>query len=230
MSISGEPPPTSRGRGTSFVNRSCWMRSSRGTRRGARGGRGSGTFTKLLAARGFDVTSTDVTDEALEVLRARVSGAVERADATSLPFGPSSFDGVILGEVLEHVENDGAALVEAARVLKPNGVLAISVPRNPAWFSQSDRWAGHFRRYTRAALESAVAAAGFEILACRLGIPDLGALPPDRVRVDRRAPRGDEHPLRAGSPILAALLRLDRRFVGHQRGALGYILVAQLRG
>ena len=33
-------------------------------------------------------------------------------------------------------------------------------------------------------------------------------------------------PLRAGSPILGALLRLDRRFVGHERGALGYILVA----
>ena len=33
--------------------------------------------------------------------------------------------------------------------------------------------------------------------------------------------------IRAGSPILSALLRLDSRFVGHERGALGYILMAR---
>ena len=130
-------------------------------------GAGSGTFTKRLAARGFDVTSTDVTDEALDVLRSRVSGAVERADATSLPFAANSFDAVILGRGLEHVENDTAALGEAARVLRSGGVLGVTVPRNPAWFSRSDEWAGHFRRYTREQLESRVTEAGFEIVTCK---------------------------------------------------------------
>jgi ubiquinone/menaquinone biosynthesis C-methylase UbiE len=101
-------------------------------------GAGSGTFTNILSDRGFEVTSTDVTEDALEVLRARASGTVERADATSLPFAASSFDAVILGEVLEHVENEEAALAEMARVLRPDGVLALTVPRNPAWFSRSD--------------------------------------------------------------------------------------------
>jgi ubiquinone/menaquinone biosynthesis C-methylase UbiE len=193
-------------------------------------GAGSGTFSNLMAARGFDVTSTDVTEAALEVLRTRVSGPVERADATSLPFPASAFDGVILGEVLEHVEDDGAALLEAARVLRPNGILAVSVPRNPAWFSPSDEWAGHFRRYTRAELEGRVAAAGFEILSCSAwGFP-ISALYHRTVFewiVARRATSSTS--LRAGSPLLSALLRLDRRFVGHERGALGYILVARLR-
>ena len=191
-------------------------------------GAGSGTFSNLLADRGFNVTSTDVTEEALEVLRARVAGPVERADATSLPFADSSFDGVILGEVLEHLEDDGGALTEAARVLRPNGVLAVSVPRNPAWFSRSDHWAGHVRRYTREQLVDRVEGAGFGVVTCKAwGFP-ISALYHRTVFewvVARRAT--SSAPIRAGSPILATLLRLDKRFVGLERGALGYILVAQ---
>ncbi|HEX3596077.1 MAG TPA: class I SAM-dependent methyltransferase [Polyangiaceae bacterium] len=190
-------------------------------------GAGSGTFTDRLATRGFEVTSTDVTDDALEVLRGRVSGTVERADASSLPFSAASFDAVVLGEVLEHVEDDSAALKEAARVLRPDGILAVTVPRNPAWFSRSDQWAGHFRRYTRGQLENRVAMAGFEILTCKAwGFP-ISALYHRTVFewiVARHAT--SSAPLRAGSPILGALLRLDRHFLGHERGALGYILVA----
>jgi ubiquinone/menaquinone biosynthesis C-methylase UbiE len=193
-------------------------------------GAGSGTFSNLLSARGFEVTSTDVTEEALEVLRTRVAGPVERADATSLPFATSSFDSVILGEVLEHLENDMAALAEAARVLRPSGVLAVSVPRNPAWFSRSDRWAGHVRRYTRAQLVDRVKQAGFGDVTCRAwGFP-VSALYHRTVFelvVSRRAT--SSAPLRAGSPILAVLLQLDRLFVGWERGALGYILVARRR-
>jgi SAM-dependent methyltransferase len=193
-------------------------------------GAGSGTFSNRLSVRGFEVTSTDVTDEALEVLRSRVSGAVVRADATSLPFSAGSFDALILAEVLEHLHDDEGALAEAARVLGPKGVLGITVPRNPAWFSRSDRWAGHVRRYTREQLESRVAAAGFEILTCKAwGFP-ISALYHRTAYewiITRQAT--SSAPLRAGSPILSALLRLDKLFVGHERGALGYILLAQRR-
>jgi SAM-dependent methyltransferase len=191
-------------------------------------GAGSGTFTNRLAAEGFDVTSTDVTDEALEVLRTRVAGPVLRADATSLPFPEESFDAVVLAEVLEHVEDDSGALAEAARVLRPQGVLGITVPRNPAWFSQSDRWAGHVRRYTREVLVGRVAAAGFEIELCQpWGFP-VSALFHRTVfewTVARQATGSTR--LRAGSPLLATLLWIDKHFVGHERGALGYILVAR---
>jgi SAM-dependent methyltransferase len=195
-------------------------------------GAGSGTFSNLLSARGFDVTSTDVTEAALEVLRTRVAGPVERADATSLPFPASSFDGVILGEVLEHVEDDGAALLEAARVLRRDGILAVSVPRNPAWFSGSDRWAGHVRRYTREQLEIRVATAGFGILACKAwGFP-ISALYHRTVFewliASRRGPTAGS--ARVGKSLLSALLRVDRLFVGHERGALGYLLVARRDG
>lgn len=191
-------------------------------------GAGSGTFSKLLSARGFEVTSTDVTEEALDVLRSRVSGSVVRADATSLPVAPASFDALVLAEVLEHVEDDAAALSEAARALKPNGILAVTVPRNPAWFSRSDRWAGHVRRYTREALVRRVEGAGFDVLTCKAwGFP-ISALYHRTAfewTVARRATSSAS--LKVGSPFLAALLRLDRLFVGRERGALGYILLAR---
>jgi len=193
-------------------------------------GAGSGTFSNRLAARGFEVTSTDVTDEALDVLRTRVSGVVARADATSLPFPEASFDAVVLGEVLEHVEDDAGALAEAARVLRPHGVLALSVPRNPAWYTKSDRWAGHVRRYTREMLVTVVDGAGFEVLTCKAwGFP-VSALYHRTVFewiVAKDATESTK--IRAGSPLLASLLRVDKRFVGHERGALGYILVARPR-
>jgi SAM-dependent methyltransferase len=191
-------------------------------------GAGSGTFSNRLSRQGFEVTSTDVTDEALAVLRERVAGTVVKADATALPFPAESFDVVVLAEVLEHLEDDAGALSEAARVLRPRGILAVTVPRNPAWYSRSDRWAGHVRRYTRVELTRRVEAAGFDIVTCKAwGFP-IAALFHRTVFewiIVREATESSK--IRAGSPFLSALLRLDRFFVGRERGALGYLLIAR---
>jgi SAM-dependent methyltransferase len=195
-------------------------------------GAGQGTFTNLLTDRSFEVTSTDVSPTAVAVLRQRVRGTVREADATDLPFADHSVDAVVLGEVLEHIEDDRAALREAARVLRPNGVLALSVPRNPAWFSTSDRWAGHVRRYTRARLLDAVEKAGFEVIRCTpWGFP-VSSLYHRTVyeRVVRRSstpPEAKSTARRLQLAILALLLQVDRLFVGVEPGALGYILVAR---
>lgn len=52
-------------------------------------------------------------------------------DALNLPFADASFDRIVCSEVLEHIPDHKAAVSEIIRVLKPGGVLAISVPR--AW-------------------------------------------------------------------------------------------------
>jgi ubiquinone/menaquinone biosynthesis C-methylase UbiE len=57
--------------------------------------------------------------------------SIQQADARKLPFADKSFDKIICSEVLEHIENYPAVLQEINRVLKPNGILAVSVPR--AW-------------------------------------------------------------------------------------------------
>src|SRR5579859_2648034 len=103
------------------------------------------TESKLSSAKGSAVTSASTTSPP-------IGGEVVEADVTALPFADESFDSVVLGEVLEHVENARGALAEARRVLRPNGVLVLSVPSGPERMGPSDRWAGHLRRYDRSGL------------------------------------------------------------------------------
>ena len=91
-------------------------------------------------------------------------------DATAMPFGDGAFDRVIAAEVLEHVPADHRALAEIARVLRPGGMLAVTVP---AWLPERICWrlsddyhntpGGHVRIYTRPELEAKLRAAGFEV-------------------------------------------------------------------
>ncbi len=77
-----------------------------------------------------------------------------RADALELPFKDGSFDRIIASEVLEHVLDDRAAFLELSRVLKPRGIIAITVPR---FYPELINWAlsneyhevpgGHVRIY-----------------------------------------------------------------------------------
>jgi SAM-dependent methyltransferase len=192
-------------------------------------GAGQGTMSMRLERLGFEVTSTDVSAAAVDVLRDRLAGEVERASVTDLPFADSSFDGAVLGEVLEHVEEDEQALAEISRVLRPGGVIAISVPANPKLFGRSDEWAGHVRRYTRPALLEACSAAGLTVDRCvGWGFP-FSRLYHRHVYeryLDRHGPArpgGRHRPLVAA---VGAILKVDRLFVGVERGALGYLLLA----
>jgi SAM-dependent methyltransferase len=193
-------------------------------------GAGQGSFSLRLARLGFEVTSVDESAAAVEVLRRRLRGRVELADVAALPFADESFDAAVLGEVLEHVPDDEGALSEVARVLRPGGILAVSVPGNPARFGPSDRWAGHLRRYSRRMLVDACERSGFGVQRCvAWGFP-LSALYHRHLyerRLDRHGaapPRLWERPALA---VLSLLLQVDRLFVGVERGALGYLLLAK---
>ena len=191
-------------------------------------GAGQGTFSRRLEERGFDVTSVDESEAAVEVLRRRLTGDVRRGDVTALPFADGSFDAAVLGEVLEHVPDDEAALREVARVVRPGGRVAVSVPAGEE-LGPSDRWAGHFRRYTRSLLLEVCGRAGLRADRCvAWGFP-FSALY-HRHLYERRLDRhGAAPPRRWERPALAVLgliLQVDRLFVGVERGALGYLLTA----
>ena len=91
-------------------------------------------------------------------------------DANEMPFGNEAFNRVIAAEVLEHVPSDQRALGEIARVLRPGGLLAVTVP---AWLPERICWrlsddyhntpGGHVRIYTRAELEAKLKSIGFEV-------------------------------------------------------------------
>ena len=80
-------------------------------------------------------------------------------DCTCLPFADDFFDAVICSEVLEHIPNNKKAASELVRVLKPQGVLAVSVPRyvpEVICWTLSEQYynteGGHIRIYTRKSL------------------------------------------------------------------------------
>lgn len=195
-------------------------------------GAGQGTFSHSLESRGFSVTSSDASAEACEVLERSVLGEVVRAALPELPFADECFDAVVAGEVLEHLEDDGGAVRELARVLRRGGVLVASVPANPAWFGPSDTWAGHVRRYTRERLLEAFSGSGLEVEICRAwGFPVSSAY--HRIAYDSRAERlagataAPSLRRRLALAALSAALQLDRVFVGRERGALGYLVRAR---
>jgi SAM-dependent methyltransferase len=195
-------------------------------------GAGQGSFSRMLEESGFDVVSTDVSPAACDVLSRRVRGTVVRADVTALTFADESFDAVVLGEVIEHVVDDVSALEEVRRVLRPGGVAALSVPAHPSWFGRSDEWAGHVRRYTRDSLIAACVAADLNVVRCvGWGFPVSAAY--HRWVYDRRAEDlGEAGAVRSPAQrvalaILKVALQVDRLFVGVDRGALGYLLLAR---
>jgi SAM-dependent methyltransferase len=74
-----------------------------------------------------------------------------------------AYDLVAILDVLEHVEEDEAALASIARKLRPGGRILITVPAHPWMWSAHDAVNHHKRRYTRRTLKAAVASAGLEI-------------------------------------------------------------------
>jgi len=99
----------------------------------------TGSFAARLAERGLAVTCVDVSAENLAALERLHPGLVARgllepvrADLTALPIGAESVDVVFCMEVLEHVVDDRGALREARRILRPGGVLALTVPNAAA--------------------------------------------------------------------------------------------------
>ncbi len=193
-------------------------------------GAGQGSFSAELERQHFAVTSLDTDEDAVVQLRRRVHGEVVQGDVRALPFDSDRFDAVVLGEVLEHVPEDGEALREVVRVVRPGGVVAISVPANPAYFGPSDEWAGHVRRYTRTGLIDVVESAQLEVERCvAWGFP-LSTLYHRHLyepRLARVGPRGLGSSKGVALRLLGLALNVDRLFLGVERGALGYLLIAR---
>jgi SAM-dependent methyltransferase len=108
-------------------------------------------------------------DEAGEVPAGGLACAAA-GDATAMPFPDGCFDRVIAAEVLEHIPADQAAMNELARVLRPGGIAAITVP---AWLPERICWrlsddyhnvpGGHLRIFTRRELEAKLTRAGLAV-------------------------------------------------------------------
>lgn len=205
-------------------------------------GAGAGSLTLKLVDRGLRVTSTDASEAFCEWTRQalRARGALEEnpvvlGDLQRLELPDASFDGAVCAEVLEHLDDDAAALAQLHRVLRPGAPLLVTVPAGPYRYDWTDHWAGHRRRYTPEGLAARLTEAGFDGIDVRAwGFPLTGLY---HRRVYRRALRhrlesGADTgtggpPPRALAMAVRAALEVDRLFVGRRPGYHGLIALAR---
>jgi SAM-dependent methyltransferase len=162
-----------------------------------------------------------------------MTGDLERLD---LPDG--AFDGAVCAEVLEHLDDDAAALAELARVLVPGGLLVVSVPANPYRYDWTDQWAGHRRRYTPDGLARRLRDAGFpepEVTGWGFPLTGLYHRQVYRRALRRRVEAGagtaaGGAPPRLVSRAVRAALEIDTAFIGRRPGYHGLLAVARRRG
>jgi SAM-dependent methyltransferase len=145
-------------------------------------GCGGGRHAFALYRRGADVVALDMDAAELKdvagMFRAMADegeapdGATAtalRGTAYALPFADDTFDRVVAAEVLEHLPEDRRAMAELFRVLKPGGLMAVTVPR---WGPELVCWAlssayhevegGHVRIYRGGELRRRLSAVGLQ--------------------------------------------------------------------
>lgn len=117
-------------------------------------GCGGGLFNRMAVDAGFQVEAFEPDPVAYELAR---RDCPER-DCVLHPLGVDAIEGegvadiIVMHDVLEHIENDGAVVERLRRLLVSDGVLVISVPALPSLFGFHDEQLGHYRRYTRRSL------------------------------------------------------------------------------
>jgi SAM-dependent methyltransferase len=126
-------------------------------------GAGQGSVGARLAAVA-DYVGVEPDAASAAVARSRVGsrGTVVEGTIDDVP-ADARFDLVCAFEVLEHIEDDAAALAAWCERLVPGGFLLISVPAHRDRFGPVDELVGHHRRYDRDDLVSALEGAGFSI-------------------------------------------------------------------
>jgi SAM-dependent methyltransferase len=149
-------------------------------------GTGKGAVGSLLARRYLYVgLEPDAKSFAAAVKLVGEAGKVIQTAEES--FAGDSFDAVCAFEVLEHIEDDRAALIRWQRHIKPGSWLFVSVPAGRHRFGPTDVKAGHFRRYDRSDLEQVLEGAGLtEITIVTYGFPIGYVLEAGRNVVARR--------------------------------------------
>jgi SAM-dependent methyltransferase len=126
-------------------------------------GCGWGVTLDRLERHGYRATGLDVARSVLERLD-RAGRTLIEADLTAdLPDDAGGFEAVLALDVIEHLDDDRAAVARLARLAMPGGVVIVSVPALPELFSEFDALQGHRRRYRPETLRAALADSGLVI-------------------------------------------------------------------
>jgi SAM-dependent methyltransferase len=170
-------------------------------------GAAAGGNTRVLTRMGWQALAVEFSVDGAKVASERDLNVV-RGDASHLPIDDESVDLTVCWDVLEHLEDDKAALDEMFRVLRRSGTTLIAVPADPNLWSAHDEAVSHFRRYTRDGLVALAEAAGFRIT----GVRSWNVLMKPAVVWRRRMSAGSDldEPPRWLNASLGAIIGLER--------------------
>lgn len=124
-------------------------------------GGGNGVVTSMLQSSGIECALLEPSHVAVQHarergVRHRILSSLEDARIVD-----GSVPAVGMFDVLEHIEDDAAALHQVRSILRPDGTLYLTVPAHQALWSKVDDNAGHFRRYSRRSLVHVLSRHGF---------------------------------------------------------------------
>lgn len=142
------------------------------------------------------------------------------------------FDVVTMFDVLEHIDDEAPAMATVARLVRPGGLLVITVPALPILWSDHDTSVHHRRRYTKATLRPVIEAAGFRIArlsyhTCLLFPLVFAQRMASRLRGLKAKPEYDvKVPAAPVNQTLLAVMEAERRLFKHVNLPIGSSLFA----
>lgn len=129
-------------------------------------GCGGGALVHEMAALGWDALGIETSERALGIAKSlrEIGGGGQSLSSDLSEACDGAWDLVAALDVLEHIEDQEAAVRAWVGKLASRGMLLISVPAHPSRWGAGDQWAGHFRRYTAETLKGLLGTAGLEIV------------------------------------------------------------------
>jgi 2-polyprenyl-3-methyl-5-hydroxy-6-metoxy-1,4-benzoquinol methylase len=127
-------------------------------------GCGWGVNLDSLEKAGYRVTGLDVSRRILEYIDQPKRSLIEADLLQPLPPDlPPLSDAVLALDVIEHIDDDRAAVRRLAELVRPGGLVIVSVPALPDLWSEYDEIQGHRRRYVPASLSALFAGSPLEL-------------------------------------------------------------------
>jgi SAM-dependent methyltransferase len=167
----------------------------------------------------LELTGGELSRAGLATARRRLPDVrLYQMDARSIPFD-REFDAVCAFDVLEHVNEDEAALRAMARAAVPDGGMILTVPQHPSLWSAVDEYSRHRRRYTRKELLGKLARVGMTVVRATsfvsLLLPAMAASRLRQKSVTAIDPLAEfRHPPRVDR-TLERVMTLERSLIAH---------------